>query len=182
MFDTLYYSPYGTCFAFGILFLVYNVGRIVRYEIEKKDDYIDDYFDDIKIENEIFKFISNIFMVFFLYLFMALTNSYFSPNHVIVNDVIANMIFFLFKSDSNFKYYAIIPFIFQFLLLMIFLELIELNFCGLNKNTKRNIQIRARRDTEDIDNNDSLLEVSGYIIEENNNKETPNKRQIFIEM
>ena len=120
MFDTLYYSPYVACFAFGILFLVYNIGRIVRYEIEKKDDYIDDYFDDIKIENEIFKFISNIFMVFFLYLFMALTNSYFGPNHVIVNDVIANMFIFLFKSHNNFKYYTIIPFLFQFLLLMIF--------------------------------------------------------------
>ena len=26
---------------------------------------------------------------------------------------------------------------------MIYLEIIEMNFCGLNKNTKRNIQIRS---------------------------------------
>ena len=180
MFDILYYSPYVTCFSFGILFLIYNLGRIALFEIDKNDDYIR-YFDDIKIEKEIFKFISNIFMVFFLYLFMALTNLYFSPNHVVVADVIANMLIFLLKSDSNIKYYAIIPFLFQILLLMIFLELIELNFCGLNKNTKRNIQIRARGDIEDIDNDDSLVEVSGYIVEENN-KESYEKKQIFIEI
>ena len=180
MFDILYYSPYVTCFSFGILFLIYNLGRIAIFEIDKNDDYIR-YFDDIKIEKEIFKFISNIFMVFFLYLFMALTNLYFSPNHVVVTDVIANMLIFLLKNDSNIKYYTIIPFLFQFLLLMIFLELIELNFCGLNKNTKRNIQIRARGDIEDIDNDDSLVEVSGYIVEENN-KEASEKKQIFIEI
>ena len=174
MFDTLYYSPYRTCFAFGILFLVYNLGTIAVFELNNDDEYID-YFNDIKIGYEVFKFISNIFMVFFLYIFMALTNFYFSPNHVIVNDMIANMFIFLFKSDSKIKYYAIILFVFQFILLMIFLELLELDFCGLNENTKKNIQSRASLDMQNIekvDDRETLAEVSGYIFEDNNRNST----------
>ena len=30
--------------------------------------------------------------------------------------------------------------------LLIYLEIFELNFCGLNKNTKRNIDLRAKED------------------------------------
>ena len=48
---------------------------------------------------------------------------------------------------------------------MIFLEIIELNFCGLNKNTKRNIQIRANEDIQETKQEEDLIEVSpGYFI------------------
>ena len=51
---------------------------------------------------------------------------------------------------------------------LVFIEVIELNFCGLQKNTKRNIMERSQSEIEnnidnrdsDISNNrDSLLEM-----------------------
>ena len=110
---------------------------------------------------------------------MALTNYYFTPNHIIVNYELGNMIIFLWKSD-NIKYYTIILFVFQFFILMIFLEIIELNFCHLNDNTKRNIQIRGYNDMEDKDRKDTVLEIGGYIIEvDDNNKYNNNINNNF---
>ena len=76
---------------------------------------------------------------------------------------------------SNKEFYCIILFIVQFLLLMIHLEVIELHFCGLDKNTRKSIQIREREDMN-IENfernnsaNDNLVEISpGYIISKEN--------------
>ena len=34
----------------------------------------------------------------------------------------------------------------QFFVLMLYLEIIELKFCGLNTNTRRNIQIRGQKE------------------------------------
>ena len=47
-------------------------------------------------------------------------------------------------------YYMSIPFYFiQILALLFYLEVFELNFCDLNKNTKRNIDLRAKEDLLD---------------------------------
>jgi hypothetical protein len=165
MFDALYYSPYRTCFAFGILFLLYNCCTICVFKLTKNDEFIDYFYaENFSIGYEIFKFISNIFMVFFLYTSMALTNFHFSPNHLIANSELADMIIFLLKSDISYKYYAIILFVLQIILLLIFLELIELNFCGLNKNTKRSIRKRADDDISDEVQRESNIELfAGYI-------------------
>ena len=123
------------------------------------------YFDNADFGYEAFKFISNIIVVFLLYTSMALTNYYFTPNHIIVNYELGNMIIILWKSH-DIKLYTIFLFIFQFFILMIFLEIIELNFCHLNDNTKRNIQIRGYTDMEDKDKRDTVIEISGYFLEE----------------
>ena len=44
--------------------------------------------------------------------------------------------------------------------MMIYLEILELNFCGLNKNTRRNIHLRSEIDL--------LLEHRETIYEDNN--------------
>lgn len=166
MFDVLYYSPYQVCFAFGVLFLFYNIGTIAIFLVFHNYEFIE-YFKNISIVYGTFIFISNIFMVFFLYISMALTNFYFTPSHIVVNNELSNMIIFLLKSDSNIKYYSIFIFVIQFIIFMILLELIELDFCNLNENTKRNIQIRAKDDMN-RDYRYSLCEVEpGYILEEN---------------
>ena len=174
MFDVLYYSPYRTCFAFGILFLLYNLGTIVVFLIIHNYEFLR-YFDNISIGQEITKFLTNIIMVFFLFMTMALTNYYFSPNHIIVSYELGNMLSFLIKSFSHIKYYTIFLFVFQIILLMIFLELLELNFCKLNENTKKNIQKRADKDMADMAKYDSILELeSGYLIDERDTKKDLN--------
>ena len=183
MFDVLYYSPYRTCFAFGILFLIYNIITIVFFLLFQKYEFLE-YFNDKSIIHEIIKVISNIIMVFLLYISMALTNFHFSPSHVVISSELANMAIFLFISKkNNIEYYKIvlsmILFFFQFILLMIFLEIIELNFCGLNKNTKENIRIRSDNDLlDDIQHCDSnKIEIFSQYIFEANNSETPEEEE-----
>ena len=54
--------------------------------------------------------------------------------------------------------FLIICFLIELVMILIFLEIIELNFCGLNKNLKKNIEFRAIDDNiplefkEDYDN------------------------------
>lgn len=59
-------------------------------------------------------------------------------------------------------------FILQIIFLLIFLEIIELNFCGLSDNIKKNIAKRADEDMNLLKDNsirDSIEEIApGYII------------------
>ena len=58
---------------------------------------------------------------------------------------------------------------------MIYLEILELNFCGLNKNTKRNIEFRGLEDltqgsTNGRSSSVSFVEINNdYLIDSNNN-------------
>ena len=49
-------------------------------------------------------------------------------------------------------------------MVLVFIEIIQLNFCGLSTMTKKNIEERARLDTIITDENDD--EESNYIIKD----------------
>jgi len=78
---------------------------------------------------------------FFLITFSLLTSFYFDPSFVLISYEFSK--FFQVLKDNPEKAYVIVFFILQFFCLLIVLEIIELNFCGLNKNTKRNISQRG---------------------------------------
>ena len=61
------------------------------------------------------------------------------------------------------KYYISIPFFFKILSLLFYFEILELNFCNLNKNTVKNIQAREKH--EDDSNNESRDSVISNNIE-----------------
>ena len=82
--------------------------------------------------------------------FSLLTSFYFDPSFVLISYEFSK--FFQVLKDNPEKAYVVVFFILQFFCLMIVLEIIELNFCGLNKNTKRNISQRGI---------DELLEENG---------------------
>ena len=185
MMDKLYYSPFMVLFFIGILFssvAIISIIYVIINETVKPDskrllENFSDYFikHDYKIiliylfYNSIFRFVINILKI--------LTVSYFSPNHTYTAYIIIKLVDLLIKNDYKYKYFSIICFIPQFLGLLIFLEIIELNFCKLNKNTKRNIRKRESEeiiinDEDDEDEKDgryserSIAEVSpGYYIE-----------------
>jgi hypothetical protein len=78
---------------------------------------------------------------------------------------------------GNKKYYSLILFFFQFIGLLIYIEIIELNFCNLNKNTIHKIQLREeidRKMTEDENEegvgSESLVEIGDYIIDDRKTK------------
>ena len=58
--------------------------------------------------------------------------------------------------------FLISSFVFELIMILIFLEIIEINFCGLNKNLKRNIESRGIIDSslaiEDEDDDNDLID------------------------
>ena len=48
--------------------------------------------------------------------------------------------------------------------MLIYLEVLELNFCGLNKNTKRNIYLREKEDLLN-ENRSSSVDINGIDVE-----------------
>ena len=77
-------------------------------------------------------------------LFSLITNKYYTPSHIILLLVIGECQF-AFETEENSE--LILPSISYFILffmILIYLEIIELNFCGLEENLKRNIDERAQ--------------------------------------
>ena len=67
---------------------------------------------------------------------------YYSPNFLLIIFQISTIVYNLIKNTKE-SLYCIPLFVVQFLALMIHLEILELNFCGLNKYTKRYIELRG---------------------------------------
>jgi hypothetical protein len=96
-----------------------------------------------------------------------------NPNYVLMSDnmyfeiIKLNKFFYKEISDSNINTNLIIQFsiiqlaqLSEFIGCLIYLELIELRFCGLNKNLKRVISERSKEDlTEYISNRNTLEDV-----------------------
>ena len=68
-----------------------------------------------------------------------------NPNFTLIAYHISKFISVL-RTVPKEKYYLIVYFVMQFFCLMIYLEILELNFCNLNKNTKRLIEERGIED------------------------------------
>ena len=66
--------------------------------------------------------------------------------------------------------FLIISFSIELIMILIFLEIIEVNFCGLNKNLKKNIELRAITDsTICLDDINDDFDDERYSIEKDNN-------------
>ena len=115
-----------------------------------------------------------IFGGFFQYLLEFETINIFTPNHAFVCYELSKLSQIILKAQSQTNYYfCLFPFCFQVIFLLFYLEIFEFNFCGLNRNTKKNIQIREREDKEenfinaekdDDNNNDNIEFTTGYTI------------------
>ena len=168
--EIYYFSPYKVCYVFGIIngliiFFLLLILSIIPCNkgffcsVEYNEQY---YFDNI------FNFFNeNTFAQISLYLFAYITKTVVS---ILINMVIQSHsichIFLLYEvivfipkivpfisAILNPKIMVIfISYILEVILVLIFLEKLELNFCGLNKNLKKNIQNRA-----DIEMRDSLI-------------------------
>jgi len=112
------------CFSFINIFLI----------IQKKLDY-----NPIRIANYIIYFLNYIFYYFLFFKIILELDSIYA----IVSDNVSKIIIKLIISKKK----SIINILFEFIIILssfIYLEIIELNFCNLNKNTKRNIAIRGK--------------------------------------
>ena len=82
-----------------------------------------------------------------------LTTKYCTPSHTIIILVIGETYFSLIERDFSWRVY--VEYVIYALLIftiLVFLEIIEINCCGLQKNTEKNIRTRAREmDLKEID-------------------------------
>ena len=99
----------------------------------------------------------------------------FSPDYILIGNQAALIFVDIYLIDEKYQYSSILLFIFLIFSLLFYLEIFEYNFCDLNKNTKRNIQLRAESENFIDDTIDDKIELSaGYIVkesEENNSNE-----------
>ena len=132
-----------------------------------KLDSFNMYIENIE-GKEIFVFISLIFINFVTFVTIFIIIDIFTPFHIFLLNNLAEIIFGFF--DGTFKieiYLKIIYYIFiiiSIIIILVFIEIIQLNFCGLSTMTKKNIEERARLDTIITDENDD--EESNYIIKD----------------
>ena len=87
---------------------------------------------------------------------------YFSPAFILIIFQLSAIIDNLTQKPKE-SLYCIPLYICQFIALLIHLEILELNFCGLNKYTKKNINLRGINDLLD-EGRDSVLETENIDI------------------
>ena len=148
--NSLYYSYWSLNFSLGLFLFTLNTLTLIVILIigdpNGESNFFNDFFHyfDIGAGYIILRF----FLELILYglmnqLFRLICLEKLTPNHMLISYELSKMSNVLILSTSENKWFSIIPFIIQFISLMFFLEILEYNFCNLNKNTKRNIDSRA---------------------------------------
>ena len=139
----------------------------------KTDRYIENFFIFIKDFSEldpkeitieiIIIFIEIIIYYCELY-FDVLVINYLTPMHFMFCNLIylfiAELIDLIKKIISGFNYLSLVgisPYFFSFIGFMIYLELIELNFCKLNYNLRKYINERSLKDIYEDNTNESII-------------------------
>ena len=152
-------SPYEICLFDGIFILIVNVILLIIFtfipfskinyikNVEYKENfYLDNfiqYFSQFSFI-EAASFIVTMISRFGFTIFCFLTTKYFTPSHIVIILIIGEIFFALEDLDPLWRVftlygvYALLIFI-----MLIFLEIIEINCFGLQKNTEKNIILRA---------------------------------------
>ena len=171
-------SPYKIIIMFGIIgFIISIIASVVSYKINYRDNF-KNYFSAMReVLNgaKPYKFWVEIFCIyplfslinFFELAFRILTIYYLNPIYVLLKDNIYYFIttlfnFFFNLSSDRYKLaqflIAIFADIFSALGYIVYLEIVELNFCGLNKYIKRRLMEKGEREFKKLNTITSLLE------------------------
>ena len=151
--EFLYFPYWNICFTNGLtLFILSNVLLIsALLDKDKKDSNdptIANFYQFFSLDNReviIGKLVLIMVVYFFNGLLSVLNIYYFNPNFILIGYYLSKIVQ-VYINEGNEKYYCTIIFALQLFFLMIYLEIIELNFCGLKKYTKRNIEKRVVRE------------------------------------
>ena len=209
--DTFYISPYKLTYIVGIIkSVILIILCIITSVIECREDFsyfcwtqddgiihFDSFVSFFKKKDQLFSAFSSMFFFAIVGLLINIFIQKYTLFHYILYMKISGCIQFIhgliFYND---KYSAgeiireIIFDVLDLILLLIFLEVIELNFCGLSENLKKNIMKRAADDELLTDKPfNSRVNINGYIVDFNtpsNAKEEDLKKKKgeshFIEM
>ena len=87
---------------------------------------------------------------------------YFSVNHELISEglylIVKFTILVIYYYNKIIYILFLIPAFFQIIILLFYLEILEFNFCNLNKNTKRNIMLREEEEML-LRNNTNVSEI-----------------------
>ena len=179
--DNLFLTPYEISFYEGIFaFIVNTIFLAISTNSELVDPplliklmkscqykgktYLDNfyaYWEEFK-NIEIFCFILEMIGRSIFNIFGHIIAKDFTPSHVIFLLMLGEL-FLSFKDFDAKKIASIFIILVELFMLLIFTEIIELNFCNLNYNTKRNIRKREEKITEMDEKSDD----SGILLGEN---------------
>ena len=169
MMDILYYPFWSLAVTIGLVNItIFGIVILICLIKGKEEIYKEQngmfmifyqYFDNVDIGIIITKQILNFILSFFLNLLRVLTILHLTPDHILISFSISRIINIVLETK---KFECLALFVIQFITLMFYLEIIELNFCGLNKNTRRNIQ---KRGEDELNGKSNLRESTASLIE-----------------
>ena len=163
-----YIKSYEILFIEGIIEFILGIITLV---ITTSIGVLDNYYDFIEQldKNELTILFFLTLIQFLLYTVQIIIIDLFSPFHVFLLKIITEFIlFFGFYENINVWTSILIVFCIFICIFMIlvFIEIIELNFLGLSTMTKKNIELRALLDVKDDDKDEEngRIDYKGYII------------------
>jgi len=190
--DKLYYNFWSINFSIGLFLVFMNsltiIGAYTLGEPKENPTIFSNYFYMLKLGGFNFepkRFFSWLILYGLIDLFRLITLDKLSPNHMLISYGVAKLVNILTMSTSEYKWYSIILFFLQFVVLMFFLEIFEFNFCNLNQNTKRNIEERgltAMVMRESVNSVNSNIVIDDYYINNPSNEKLPESshEMVFI--
>ena len=194
-------TPYEISFSQGILVSILNSILLLIFtniEMGKSDEkyikykgkeYLDNFFqynEKINIK-EILIFIAIMICRLTFNLFSTISVKHYTPPHVALILLIGEITFIIKDKSDNWCFYVkIVIIIIVAFLLLVFTEMIELNFCGLSRYTRKSIAERADKasGTSDDSNEVDGLEInsnSSSGSDEEKEKDKKNKKYINTE-
>ena len=99
-----------------------------------------------------------------------------TPNYIIIIFGLSKIPTTLMGMEGNIKWAILVISIFQIFSLLFYLEILEFNFCSLNKNTKKNIISRVLTGTGE--DNDNSITLDEYDITENFKKQETEMEEV----
>ena len=158
--NLFYNTPYFMMLIIGsintTLLIIYDV--IAYYANPDISGVIIGFKKNINSEGDVFLLILDLFLEYIWNLGFWLTIYYFSPCYNFISEYIAEYIFYILSAiKENDEYYSTLNIIIfsicyfiNLFCIIIFNEVLILNFCGMDYNTKKRIQQRERNDSEAI--------------------------------
>ena len=165
MMEKLFYPYWTISFTAGIGLALFATANLIYVLVlkEKANPFIVDpqrfysYFNG----NDIGLKVGKIILLYILSVVNTILNIlniyYFSPNYILISFQFSKFVDVLINESDAKKYFTIIFFVIQLFFLMIYLEILELNFCNLNQNTKKSIDFRSTIDSSGENGRDSTI-------------------------
>jgi len=173
-----YCSPYEISFYEGLLSLILNFILLISTD---KDNYRKYFGEELNFKEIILSILLMLTRLGFN-LFSIITMKKYTPSHVTLILIIGE-IYFTFKFENTFKFYAkIVIYCILLFVVLVFTEIIEINYWELSHNTRKNIMKRADMQQYQSDSRTESSSFDEIEEEEDNNNNNNNNQEKMHEL